>query len=209
MVFSDATLEDMAAVKPKNLAEMGKVHGVGAFKLEKYGRRFLEVLLETDTEEEKEEEMENDEDSTLLEDLKNLRRRMAGEVHKAPKSIFSDEILSSMVLQRPTTLEELKRIRGIGSKKAAAYGMPFLRLLGNSTPPPAPPSGDIIQGAYFLFLKKVRDRLAGDGNRESFFPEENLRRLSRGDDSVLAGLPAEEASAFRKAVENYKKIRGN
>lgn len=208
VVFSDATLEDMAAVKPKNLAEMGKVHGVGAFKLEKYGRRFLEVLLETDTEEEKEEEMENDEDSTLLEDLKNLRRRMAGEVHKAPKSIFSDEILSSMVLQRPTTLEELKRIRGIGSKKAAAYGMPFLRLLGNSTPPPAPPSGDIIQGAYFLFLKKVRDRLAGDGNRESFFPEENLRRLSRGDDSVLSGLPEKEAAEFRKAVENYKKIKG-
>lgn len=154
VVFSDATLEDMAAVKPKNLEDMGKVHGVGAFKLEKYGARFLEVLLDQNEEEEKEEETDSHEDSALLEELKNLRRRMAGEVHKAPKSIFSDEILSSMVLQRPGTLEELKRIRGIGSKKAAAYGMPFLRLLGNNVPTAQPVPADIRQSAYFLFLKK-------------------------------------------------------
>lgn len=58
----------MAAVKPKNLEDMGKVHGVGAFKLEKYGARFLEVLLDQNEEEEKEEETDSHEDSALLED---------------------------------------------------------------------------------------------------------------------------------------------
>lgn len=208
VVFSDATLEDMAAVKPKNLEDMGKVHGVGAFKLEKYGARFLEVLLDQNEEEEKEEETDSHEDSALLEELKNLRRRMAGEVHKAPKSIFSDEILSSMVLQRPGTLEELKRIRGIGSKKAAAYGMPFLRLLGNNVPTAQPVPADIRQSAYFLFLKKVRDRLAGGRKGDAFFSDESLHRLASGDSSVLSSLSERDAAEFRKALENYKKIKG-
>ena len=207
VVFSDATLEDMAAVKPRNLEDMGKVHGVGAFKLEKYGARFLEVLLDQNEEEEKEEETDSHEDSALLEELKNLRRRMAGEVHKAPKSIFSDEILSSMVLQRPGTLEELKRIRGIGSKKAAAYGMPFLRLLGNSAPTAQPVPADIRQSACFLFLKKVRDRLAGGRKGDAFFSDESLHRLASGDSSVLSSLSERDAAEFRKALETYKKIR--
>lgn len=207
VVFSDATLEDMAAVKPKNLEDMGKVHGVGAFKLEKYGARFLKVLLDQNEEEEKEEETDSHEDSALLEELKNLRRRMAGEVHKAPKSIFSDEILSSMVLQRPGTLEELKRIRGIGSKKAAAYGMPFLRLLGNSAPTAQPVPADIRQSACFLFLKKVRDRLAGGRKGDAFFSDESLHRLASGDSSVLSSLSERDAAEFRKALETYKKIR--
>ena len=207
VVFSDATLEDMAAVKPKNLEDMGKVHGVGAFKLEKYGARFLEVLLDQNEEEEREEETDSHEDSALLEELKNLRRRMAGEVHKAPKSIFSDEILSSMVLQRPGTLEELKRIRGIGSKKAVAYGMPFLRLLGNSAPTAAAVPADIRQSACFLFLKKVRDRLAGERKGDAFFSDESLHRLASGDSSVLSSLSERDAAEFRKALETYKKIR--
>ena len=161
-------------------------------------------------EEEREEETDNEEDSLLLNELKDLRRRMAGEFHKAPKSIFSDDILESMVLQRPSTLEELKRIRGIGSKKAAAYGVPFLKILGRGLPAEAPASGDIIQGAYFLFLKKARDRLADKAGlpAEDFFSEENLRRLSGGDSHVLSSLPPAEAAEFRKAVENYKKIKG-
>lgn len=59
-----------------------------------------------------------------MNELKDLRRRMAGEFHKAPKSIFSDDILESMVLQRPSTLEELKRIRGIGSKRRQPTACP-------------------------------------------------------------------------------------
>lgn len=44
LVFSDKTLIHMCEVKPKTKEEMLKVTGVGEFKLEKYGRRFMEVF---------------------------------------------------------------------------------------------------------------------------------------------------------------------
>ncbi len=45
MVFSDATLEDMAANKPTNQTEMLAVSGIGKFKMEKYGQVFLDKVL--------------------------------------------------------------------------------------------------------------------------------------------------------------------
>lgn len=44
MVFSDATLMEMATEKPKNKQEMLQVSGVGEMKWQKYGETFLEVI---------------------------------------------------------------------------------------------------------------------------------------------------------------------
>ena len=44
VVFHDATLRAMAAERPRSLADLGRVSGVGARKLEAYGAAFLEVL---------------------------------------------------------------------------------------------------------------------------------------------------------------------
>ena len=44
MVFSDATLRDMAAKLPRDGAEMLNVSGVGQYKLQKYGKDFLQAL---------------------------------------------------------------------------------------------------------------------------------------------------------------------
>ena len=44
IVFSDKTLTHMCIVKPKNKQEMLKVSGVGEFKFEKYGERFLSCI---------------------------------------------------------------------------------------------------------------------------------------------------------------------
>jgi ATP-dependent DNA helicase RecQ len=44
VVFSDATLAEMAARKPRTLAELLEVGGVGQTKLERYGDAFLEVI---------------------------------------------------------------------------------------------------------------------------------------------------------------------
>ncbi len=44
MVFSDATLRDMAAKMPQNELEFLDVSGVGEFKLGKYGKAFLDIL---------------------------------------------------------------------------------------------------------------------------------------------------------------------
>lgn len=44
IVFSDKTLVSMCMIKPKNKEEMMTVSGVGTFKYEKYGERFLKIL---------------------------------------------------------------------------------------------------------------------------------------------------------------------
>ena len=44
IVFSDKTLTHMCVIKPKTRAEMLTVTGVGEFKFEKYGERFLECI---------------------------------------------------------------------------------------------------------------------------------------------------------------------
>lgn len=49
IVFSDKTLEHMCVVKPGNKSEMLTVTGVGEYKFEKYGERFLAAIKEADT----------------------------------------------------------------------------------------------------------------------------------------------------------------
>ncbi|MBS1953413.1 MAG: DNA helicase RecQ [Cyanobacteria bacterium SZAS-4] len=44
MVFSDATLREMASVKPSTLLKMSKIKGVGNAKLENFGEEFLQVI---------------------------------------------------------------------------------------------------------------------------------------------------------------------
>ncbi|WP_368735464.1 HRDC domain-containing protein [Klebsiella aerogenes] len=44
VIFQNTTLAEMARVVPGDLAELGEISGVGAKKLEAYGREILRVL---------------------------------------------------------------------------------------------------------------------------------------------------------------------
>lgn len=44
VIFPDSTLLEMLRSQPQSMADMGRVSGVGARKLERYGKTFLEVL---------------------------------------------------------------------------------------------------------------------------------------------------------------------
>ena len=48
VVFPDRTLAEMAVRRPANEHALGKIRGVGAVKLEKYGERFLNLLRASD-----------------------------------------------------------------------------------------------------------------------------------------------------------------
>ncbi|MEX0921305.1 MAG: DNA helicase RecQ [Rhodovibrionaceae bacterium] len=48
VVFSDKTLQQMASLRPRSLAALAEVHGVGPKKLEVFGPAFLEVLEQPD-----------------------------------------------------------------------------------------------------------------------------------------------------------------
>jgi ATP-dependent DNA helicase RecQ len=44
VIFHDATLREIAAVRPASLDELGQIKGVGASKLQRYGGRVLRLL---------------------------------------------------------------------------------------------------------------------------------------------------------------------
>lgn len=126
VIFSDATLEAMARERPESMEAMGAVHGVGAFKLQKYGARFLEIIR-TGVEEPVIEE--KDPDAQLLQILFATRNELAKAEGKSRNSIFTDEQLQEMAFWRPKTKLELKRIRGIGPKKAERYGETIVKCI--------------------------------------------------------------------------------
>ena len=44
VIFPDRTLREMARARPSTLGDLGRLHGVGPTRLERFGRQFLEVL---------------------------------------------------------------------------------------------------------------------------------------------------------------------
>jgi ATP-dependent DNA helicase RecQ len=44
VIFSDATLREMAQKRPRTLAEMRQIHGVGDAKLRDFGEKFLQII---------------------------------------------------------------------------------------------------------------------------------------------------------------------
>ena len=68
-------------------------------------------------------------DPTLFEKLKLLRRRLASEQNVPPFIIFSDNVLLEMSATRPSTLEGMLNVSGIGNVKLNAYGRTFLEVI--------------------------------------------------------------------------------
>jgi ATP-dependent DNA helicase RecQ len=48
VVFNDATLRGIAAVRPSDVDQLAEISGVGAAKLESYGRAVLDVVAAAD-----------------------------------------------------------------------------------------------------------------------------------------------------------------
>jgi ATP-dependent DNA helicase RecQ len=44
VIFPDRTLREMAREQPRTMADLGRIHGVGPTRLERFGKQFLEVL---------------------------------------------------------------------------------------------------------------------------------------------------------------------
>jgi ATP-dependent DNA helicase RecQ len=71
----------------------------------------------------------SDENAPLLSALKAQRRALA-EQQKVPAYIvFNDKTLIEMAERRPTTLDEMASVGGVGSKKLERYGREFLAIV--------------------------------------------------------------------------------
>ncbi len=67
--------------------------------------------------------------SALFEALRAVRLGLARQEGVAAYIIFPDRTLIEMAEQRPGTLDEMRRIQGVGDRKLAAYGAAFLDVI--------------------------------------------------------------------------------
>lgn len=135
VIFSDATLEQMAAVRPVTRDELRQISGVGVFKLEKYGERFLKLIRdegneETETPREENKnlagERERGEAACIYDYLVSVRNRMADDQGIKPFQILSNRTLMDMSFRRPSQESEIKAVYGIGPAKFDKFGLLFL-----------------------------------------------------------------------------------
>ena len=70
-------------------------------------------------------------DRQLLNLFKTKREEIAYRESKALFYVFSNDTLERTAASRPTTLEELKEIKGWGQKKIAAYGPEYLAIIAS------------------------------------------------------------------------------
>ena len=94
----------------------------------------------------------SEEDAPLLSALKAKRRALAEAANVPAYVIFNDRTLIEMAEKRPSTLDQMAHISGVGSKKLERYGQTFLQ---------------VITGAAEEWHPK-RMRLAGQGAGEVY-----------------------------------------
>lgn len=75
----------------------------------------------------KKSEIKND----LFEKLRLVRRELAIKANLPPYMIFSDATLAQMAQDKPSSVEEMSQIKGVGEFKLNKYGDDFLRVIKN------------------------------------------------------------------------------
>ncbi|MFB6306234.1 MAG: RQC domain-containing protein, partial [Flavobacteriales bacterium] len=120
-----------------------EIESYGVLKVSKKGEKFLEsptsykIAQEHDYSEVEEgdedimtnERSNNAVDEKLFNMLKDLRKKIAKEKEVPPFVVFQDPSLQDMSTQYPITMDELKKIAGVGSGKAERFGKPFIELI--------------------------------------------------------------------------------
>lgn len=71
-------------------------------------------------------------DSQLFEALRKRRLELAQQQNIPPYVIFHDKTLVEMVLVKPSSLQELQRVSGVGETKLSRYGRDFLDVIKTS-----------------------------------------------------------------------------
>jgi ATP-dependent DNA helicase RecQ len=79
-------------------------------------------------------------DTELLQKLKALRKRLAGDARLPAFCIFSDRSLLDMTQRLPGNREQFLAVHGVGEMKWANYGQPFLELIREHCAAPVGPN---------------------------------------------------------------------
>lgn len=140
----------------------------------------------------------HDEDAPLLSSLKAKRRELAENARVPAYVIFNDSTLIEMAEKRPTTLDAMAAISGVGQKKLERYGAIFLGVIAAEVLPQPHPSrlklAGQSAGSRFDRLQEIQRDLqygpCGTLKPLSCTPSQIARvaKMARVDDKTLIQL---------------------
>jgi ATP-dependent DNA helicase RecQ len=134
VIFTDKTLNELCRIRPRSVAELLDVGGIGAAKVNRYGNQVLAIIEEATqaSESPSDSSPSTETDSVLRNTLKAWRLEQM-KVDKVPAYvIFNDQALNELCQVRPRTIAELLGITGIGPARADRYGDQILAILEES-----------------------------------------------------------------------------
>ncbi|MHC9235448.1 DNA helicase RecQ [Pseudooceanicola sp. 502str34] len=128
----------------------------------------------------------SEEDEPLLSALKAKRRALAEAAKLPAYMIFNDRTLIEMAENRPTTLDEIARVNGVGGKKLDRYGAEFLAVI----------AGEVAE------MHPKRMKLAGRASGDLYDRLMQAQAdLARGPDGIDKPLSC-SASLLAKVAES-------
>jgi ATP-dependent DNA helicase RecQ len=132
VIFADRTLIEMAENRPQNLDEMMGITGVGAKKLESYGKAFLQIITGADA-----TPMHPARRALVGRDAGNVFDRLGeaqlrlsrGEDGTGKHLSCTHSTLRQIAERKPKSLTALADIQGMGELKVDRFGTAFLEIL--------------------------------------------------------------------------------
>jgi ATP-dependent DNA helicase RecQ len=133
VVFPDRTLIEMAERKPRTLDQMAGITGIGAKKLESYGAAFLEVITgSTEALHPARMRLVGKPEGAVFDRLAEVQLALSrGEDGIGKYLACTHSTLRQIAERRPSTLDELLDIQGMGEQKVERFGEAFLAVLRN------------------------------------------------------------------------------
>lgn len=129
-IFSNQTLDLILEHNPTTLTELLSIEGIGKKKAEEYGTDILCILQkEHSSKIEVTKTTSPLKASNLEERLTQFRTKKARELNAKPYYIFTNKTLELLVSEKPTSMEALLKIEGIGVKKAEEFGKGIVEVI--------------------------------------------------------------------------------
>ena len=141
----------------------------------------------------------SDEDAPLLSALKAKRRALAEAARVPAYVIFNDRTLIEMARTRPSTLDDMAKINGVGAKKLERYGNGFLEVITGA-----------VEQVHPARLK-LATQGCGDVFDQLLAVQADLARGSQGVDKPLSCSAAQLAKVAQlrpEDVEGLERVLG-
>lgn len=136
-IFTNKTLDELVAQKPKTEKELLNIHGISQKKSDKYADKILPLINDfnevsstplTPIVQKYTLPKLNNEDIKLYEELKSLRLQLANNTGMRAFHIFGNSTLDELVKEKPKTEKNLLEIKGIGKQKLNQFGSEIIEL---------------------------------------------------------------------------------